>query len=96
MECSICYETDFYFIQTYCNHIFCVNCISKIKFCALCQQELITSKLCKEIKSSVPLYVNNQQTDVPLDFWFSGSGNRNLAIPMFLLSYPKDENYYSD
>ena len=43
MDCPICYELTNDFITTNCNHIFCINCITKIKYCAICRTELTKS-----------------------------------------------------
>jgi hypothetical protein len=105
MDCPICYELTNDFITTNCNHIFCINCIRKIKRCAMCRTELTRSKLCKEIKQrylqtnnyeNINTNINeniNENADplyIPLDFWFSGSPG--LAIPFYHLSY--DEHHY--
>ncbi len=60
MDCPICYELTNDFITTNCNHIFCINCITKIKRCAMCRTELTRSKLCKEIKQRY-LQTNNYE-----------------------------------
>ncbi len=100
MDCPICYELTNDFITTNCNHIFCINCITKIKWCAMCRTELTRSKLCKEIRQKYlqtnineNINVNTDPINVPLDFWFSG--NPGLAIP-FVNEDDYTNNFYTD
>ena len=50
MECSICYmdllDDPKY---TECNHVYCINCICKIKKCSMCRRELNHVNMCREI-----------------------------------------------
>ena len=47
--CPICMEklAEYY---TECNHSFCINCLCKIKKCAMCRKDLLREQLCKEIR----------------------------------------------
>ncbi len=109
MDCPICYELTNDFITTNCNHIFCINCITKIKRCAMCRTELTRSKLCKEIKQiylqtniyeSINTNINenineNINTDpLYIPLDFWVSVSQGLDLPFYHLSY--DEVHISD
>lgn len=49
--CPICIESP---AENYteCGHCYCVNCLSRIKLCAICRKSLLREKLCKEIKEN--------------------------------------------
>ena len=60
MECSICYmdllDDPKY---TECNHVYCINCICKIKKCSMCRRELNHVNICREIiKKNLPTPIN--------------------------------------
>ena len=47
-ECPICLEEKMLY-STECNHKYCLNCLSKIKYCSLCRKTLNKTLLCIEI-----------------------------------------------
>ena len=48
-ECPICLENDAkYYTEGY--HIFCLNCLIKIRKCAICRKSLIRVSLCQDIR----------------------------------------------
>ncbi len=94
MDCPICYELTNNYITTNCNHNFCINCIMKLCFCAICRTELTKSKLCREIRQKYLKTNINENTNpdtlyVPLSLW--NQPNPGFAIPFAYLSY--DEGY---
>lgn len=49
-QCPICFENDAEYL-TECKHAYCINCLCKIKTCALCRKSLKKGELCIQIKS---------------------------------------------
>jgi hypothetical protein len=48
-ECPICFENNAVY-YTECCHIYCLDCLMKIKKCAICRKKLIRVSLCQYIK----------------------------------------------
>lgn len=49
--CPICIEKPSEYF-TECGHSFCINCLCRIKKCAICRKSLLREKLCKDIKEN--------------------------------------------
>lgn len=47
--CPICIESPIQY-YTECNHGYCINCLSRIKKCAMCRNLLQRAKICIQIK----------------------------------------------
>ena len=47
--CPICINKSAEY-ETECGHNYCIDCLSRIKKCALCRKQLLKAKLCIEIK----------------------------------------------
>lgn len=60
--CPICREKlAEYFTE--CNHKYCINCLSKIKKCAICRKTLLREQLCLEItENSRRIFKNSIQS----------------------------------
>jgi hypothetical protein len=56
--CPICLEKQADSV-TECNHMYCVNCLCRVKKCPMCRKELNKAKLCIEIRK-----VSNQLSDI--------------------------------
>ena len=56
--CPICIE-NIANCYTECNHSFCINCLCKIKKCAICRKPLLREKLCKEIRTNFNKKMNS-------------------------------------
>jgi hypothetical protein len=48
--CPICINNSAEY-YTECGHNYCIDCLSRIKKCALCRKQLLKAKLCIEINS---------------------------------------------
>ena len=48
--CPVCLDNETN-IVTECNHSYCVNCLCRLKQCALCRKHLLIPILCDEIRS---------------------------------------------
>jgi len=73
--CPICINNpaEYY---TECGHNYCIDCLSRIKKCALCRKQLLKAKLCIEIVSqtnksqSCEVYeMNNNSALLLLSVW---------------------------
>lgn len=65
--CPICIEnkSEYY---TECGHTFCINCLCKIKKCAMCRKILLRSELCAEIKKN-NVVMSSQQINITEYLW---------------------------
>ena len=48
--CPICINKSAEY-ETECGHNYCIDCLSRIKKCALCRKQLLKANLCIEIKT---------------------------------------------
>lgn len=55
--CPICIDKPIT-VFTECNHGYCINCLCRIKTCAMCRNLLVRSKICSEIKTKYRVRVN--------------------------------------
>jgi hypothetical protein len=73
--CPICIENDATYF-TECGHKYCINCLCRIKKCAICRNLLLKSLLCISIKNKV----NPTQTNSPVGL--------NINYPVRELIWP--------
>lgn len=78
--CPICIinEPNCY---TECGHSYCINCLSKIRHCAICRKNLIRVNLCNEIRNKNIPFIPFTEYEIRIDrrpyqalLWASGLG----------------------
>ncbi len=76
--CPICYDNNAEYF-TECNHKYCIDCLKRLKKCALCNKILQRSLLCQEIRS--------KQNHHSYQIWpfgeFTTYNNRPIGINMY-------------
>lgn len=73
--CSICLEKSILW-HTECNHKYCINCLCRIKKCAMCRNPLQRAKICEQINKNNIFF----EDDVLNAFYMFGIINRNHRL----------------
>lgn len=81
--CPICIE-NIANCYTECNHSFCINCLCKIKKCAMCRKPLLRENLCKEIRTNFNKKIN---LNLGRELW------SEINTMLDELPSPQDEEY---